>query len=83
VLPPEAERPLYVRLLRLRAIAPSGWQRALFVEGALAVALVLFLADVASAWTLIALPLVVALVVKGHDALAGQLRRNAGGAGRR
>jgi len=65
--------PLYWRLLRLRAIRPSGWQRALLVEGVVAVAVVLVLADVASAWTLLALPLAAALVVKGHDVLAAML----------
>jgi hypothetical protein len=69
-----AKRPLYPRLLRLRNIAPNGWQRAALGEGALALAVVLVLADVASAWTLLALPLGVAGVVKGHDLLAGVLR---------
>lgn len=67
------KRPLYPRLLRLRNIAPNGWQRAALGEGALAVAVVLVLADVASAWTLLALPLGVAVVVKAHDVLAGLL----------
>jgi hypothetical protein len=65
--------PLYWRMLRLRAIHPNGWQRALLVEGVAAVAVVLVLADVASAWTLLALPLAAALIVKGHDVLAAML----------
>lgn len=68
---PARRRPLYASLLRLRHIAPNGWQCALLGDGALAVAAVLVLADVASAWTLLALPLGVALVVKAHDLLAG------------
>jgi len=52
----------------------GGWQRALLSEGAVAVAVVLVLADLASAWLLLALPLAVALVVKSHDVVAGQLR---------
>jgi hypothetical protein len=42
-------------------------------EGAIALAAVLVLADVASAWTLLVLPLGVAALVKGHDVLAGLL----------
>ena len=56
--------PLYWRMLRLRTVRPNGWQRAVLVEGVVAVAVTLVLADVASAWT---------LVVKGHAVLAGLL----------
>lgn len=66
--------PLYPRVLRLHHIHPSGWQRLLFWEGSFVVAGLLVLADVASAWTLLALPAAVALVVKGHDLLAGLLQ---------
>jgi len=84
VAPPEeqpvrAKRPLYPRLLRLKNVSPNGWQRALLGEGALALAVVLVLADVASAWTLLALPLGVAVFVKAHDVLAGLLTRPAAG----
>jgi hypothetical protein len=78
--PPEAaaaraapRRPLYPRLLGLKNVRPSGWQRALLGEGALALAVVLVLADLASAWSLVVLPLGVAAVVKAHDVLAGLL----------
>ena len=70
---PETKPPLYWRLLRLQTVQPNGWQRAVLVEGVVAVAVVLVLADVASAWTLLALPLASAAVVKGHDVLAGLL----------
>lgn len=70
---PAGPPPLYWRLLRLHNVRPAGWQRALLVEGVLAVAVTLVLADVASAWTLIVLPLAVAVVVKAHDVLAGML----------
>jgi len=66
-------QPLYWRVLVLRHVRPNGWQRAILFEGALATATVLVLADLASAWLLIALPLVVAVVVKAHDLLAGLL----------
>ena len=69
----EVKAPLYWRLLRLRTIHPNGWQRALLVEGVGAVAVILVLADAASAWTLLVLPLAAAAVVKGHDVLAGLL----------
>jgi hypothetical protein len=65
---------LYWRILRLRHVRPNSWQRAAFFEGSLAVAAVLVLADLASAWLLIALPAAVALVVKAHDVFVGWLR---------
>lgn len=68
-------QPLYSRLLRLRHIHPNVWQRALLGEGAVTLAIVLVLADLASAWTLLVLPVVVAMVVKAHDWLAGFLKR--------
>jgi hypothetical protein len=69
-----AKPPMYWRVLRLRHVRPNGWQRAMFVEGVLALSLVLVLADVASAWTLLVLPLASALIVKAHDVIAGLLR---------
>jgi hypothetical protein len=66
--------PLYWRALRLAHLRPNGWQRAVLVEGVLALAVVLVLADVATAWTLLVLPLSSMLLVKGHDVLAGLLR---------
>lgn len=75
--PAPKNKPLYLRLLRLRHVAPNAWQRAALGEGALAVAAVLVLADLASAWTLLVLPLAVAVVVKAHDVLAGLLARPA------
>ena len=65
--------PLYPRLLRLRHVSPNAWQRAVLGEGALGVAGLLVLADLATAWTLVALPVAVAVVVKAHDGLAGLL----------
>jgi hypothetical protein len=68
-----ARRPLYPRLLRLRHLRLRGWQRVLLSDGALLAAGVLVLADLATAWTLLALPLAVAGVVKLHDVAAGLL----------
>jgi hypothetical protein len=70
---PTAKPPLYWRLLRLRYLRPNGWQRALFADIPIFVAVVLVLADVASAWTLLVLPLAVAAVVKANDLLTGML----------
>jgi hypothetical protein len=71
---PAPKPPLYWRALRLRALRPNGWQRAILVEGVLTVAVILTLADVATAWTLLVLPLASAVIVKGHDVLTGLLR---------
>jgi len=62
-------------MLRLRYVHPNGWQRAVLVEGVLGLSRVLVLADVASAWTLLVLPLASALVVKANDVIAGLLRQ--------
>ncbi|MGB8651681.1 MAG: hypothetical protein WCD35_13590 [Mycobacteriales bacterium] len=67
------KRPLYPRLLHLQHIHPNAWQRAVLGEGMALVGLLLALADLASAWAVVVLPLAVALVVKAHDVLAGQL----------
>ena len=68
-----ASRGVYGAALRLRHVHPNAWQRALLGEGALVVALLLVLADLTSAWTLLVLPLAVALVVKAHDVVAGAM----------
>jgi hypothetical protein len=65
-----SEQSRYARLLRLRQLRPSSWQRALFVEGTLLAAVVLVLADLASAWLLLAAPLAVAAAVKFVDAIS-------------
>ena len=66
-------RPAYVRLLRLRHLRLRAWHRALLGEGSVAVSGLLVLADLATAWTLIALPAAVAGMVKAHDLFAGRL----------
>ena len=70
---PELKPPLYWRALRLRHLHPNGWQRAVLVEGVLALAVILVLADVATAWTLLVLPLAATALVKAHDVLSGLL----------
>ena len=71
---PTRKEPLYPRLLRLKHVHPNGWQRAVLGEGMALVGGVLALADVASAWSVVVLPVAVAGVVKAHDVLAGLLR---------
>ena len=73
--PPRPKKPLYPRLLRLRHIEPNAWQRAALGEGAIGVGVLLAMADLASAWTIVALPVAVAAIVKAHDALQGLLDR--------
>ena len=80
VPPAKTKKPLYPRLLRLRHVRPNAWQRAVLGEGAIGVAVLLVLADLATAWTLLVLPLAVALVVKVHDVLAGLMWPASGGA---
>ena len=68
-----SKEPLYPRVLRLRHVHPTGWQRLLFWEGSFVVALLIVGADLASLWLVVVLPLAVAAVVKAHDVLAGLL----------
>lgn len=76
-------RPLYARLLRLRSLRLRAWQRVVLGEGSLVLAVLLVLADLASAWALAVLPVLVAVLVKAHDVVAGLLRTpgNVDGAG--
>jgi len=70
---PVEKAPLYPKLLRLRHVHPNAWQRALLGEGMAIVGLLLAMADLASAWSIVVLPVAVAVVVKAHDVLAGHL----------
>ncbi|HVE64328.1 MAG TPA: hypothetical protein VNB94_11075 [Mycobacteriales bacterium] len=65
--------PLYPKLLRLKHLHLSAWQRAALVEGSIAVGAVAALADQVTAWTPVVLPIAVAAVVKFHDVLTGVL----------
>ena len=68
-------RPPRPGLLRLQHVHPKAWQRAALDVGAPVVAVLLVLADLATAWTLLVLPVAVAAVVKSHDLVAGLLPR--------
>ena len=72
---PKAGNPLYPRLLHLQHIHPNSWQRAVLGEGMVAAGGLLAMADLASAWSMVVLPVAVGVVVKAHDLLAGRLAR--------
>jgi hypothetical protein len=69
-----AKTPFYPQLLRLKNVHPNAWQRALFGEGMALIGVLLAMADLASAWSILVLPVAVAVIVKCHDVLAGLLR---------
>jgi hypothetical protein len=62
--------------LHLRVL-PEGWMRALVVTVTAVLTVVIALADLASAWVMLALPLTVAVVVAYHEALERLLRPRA------
>jgi hypothetical protein len=70
-------RPLYARILRLKHITPGGLLCFVFLEGAMALGILLALAELVSWWGVIVLPLTVALMVKLNDVIAGMLPRSA------
>ena len=72
------KEPLYPRILRLRNVAPNGWQRALLLEGMALTGALVALADRATAWAPVVLPAGAAVLVKFHDILAGLLPSRAG-----
>jgi hypothetical protein len=68
-----AKEPLYPRVLGLKNVSPNGWQRAVLVEGMALLGGLAALADRATAWAPLILPVGAAAVVKFHDVLAGLL----------
>lgn len=70
-------RPLYARVLRLRHLNPGGMLCFLFLEGAVALGLLLALAELVSWWGLLVLPMAVAVMVKANDLVAGAAARSA------
>ncbi len=63
--------PLYARVLRLRHVRPGGLLCFLFFEGAVALGILLALADLAPWWSALVLPAAVATMVKINDTVAG------------
>jgi hypothetical protein len=64
---------MYARLLRVRHLRLSGLTSFLLFEGAMALAVLLALAELVSWWGVLALPLAVAVMVKFNDVVAEAL----------
>nr|WP_232534362.1 hypothetical protein [Plantactinospora sp. KBS50] len=73
----ERARPLYARVLGLRHVEPGGLLCFAFFEGTIILSLLLALAELVSWWTILALPLAVAAMVKLNDEAASALMRSA------
>ncbi|SNY35416.1 hypothetical protein [Paractinoplanes atraurantiacus] len=73
----DVHQPLYARLLRLRHVAPSGFLCFVYLEGAVALGILLALAELVSWWGVLALPATVAVMVKLNDVIAGSLIQSA------
>jgi hypothetical protein len=72
-----SQQPLYARMLGLQYLAPSGFLCFVFLEGAFALGILLALAELVSWWGVIVLPVMVAVMVKLNDVVAGMLARPA------
>jgi hypothetical protein len=72
-LPDGVHPPLYARVLRLHNLAPSGFLCFIFLEGAIALGILLALAELVSWWGVLVLPATVAMMVKLNDVVAGAL----------
>jgi hypothetical protein len=68
-----AHQPLYARMLRLRHLSPGGLLCFVFLEGAIALGILLALAELVSWWGVLVLPVAVAVMVKFNDLVAGWL----------
>lgn len=73
----ERYRPLYARALGLRFVNPGGVLCFVFFEGAVALAVLLALAELVSWWAVPVLPLAVAVMVKLNDMVAEWVVRSA------
>jgi hypothetical protein len=71
------QSPLYARILGLQYLAPSGLLCFAFLEGAIALGILLALAELVSWWGVLVLPLTVAAMVKLNDVIAGAVSRPA------
>jgi hypothetical protein len=71
------QQPLYARMLGLQYLAPSGFLCFVFLEGAVALGILLALAELVSWWGVLVLPTMIAVMVKLNDVVAGALIRRA------
>jgi hypothetical protein len=69
------QQPLYARMLNLQHLFPSGFLCFVFLEGAVALGILLALAELVSWWGVLVLPLSVAVMVKLNDVIAGTMTR--------
>jgi hypothetical protein len=69
------KRPVYARVLRLRYLRPGGLLCFLFFEGAIALGVLLSLAELAPWWGIFVLPIAVAAMVKLNDVVAASHAR--------
>jgi hypothetical protein len=76
------QQPLYARILGLQYLAPSGFLCFVFLEGAVALGVLMALAELVSWWGVLVLPLTVAAMVKLNDVVAGALIRTPEASGR-
>jgi hypothetical protein len=76
-LPHDVQPPLYARILRLRHLTPSGFLCFIFLEGTVALGVLLALAELVSWWGVLVLPATVAVMVKLNDVVAGALTQPA------
>jgi hypothetical protein len=67
----EEDRSLYARVLGLRYVRPSEMLCFFFVEGAIALATLLALAELVTWWAVVVLPAAIAAMVKINDVIAG------------
>jgi len=74
------QQPLYARMLGLQYLAPGGFLCFVFLEGAVALGVLLALAELVSWWGVLVLPAMVAAMVKLNDVVAGSLIRPAAAA---
>jgi hypothetical protein len=65
------QQPLYSRLLGLQYVTPNGFLCFVFFEGAVALGILLALAELVSWWGVLVLPITVAVMVKLNDVVAG------------
>lgn len=63
----------YERVLRLKHLRLTGWQREGLTWGLGVLAVLLALSGLLSPWGIVVLPVLAAVVLKGHDLLTGRL----------
>jgi len=73
----EEFQPLYARVLGLRHVQPGGLLCLVYFEGSLVLGCLLALAELIAWWGILVLPVMVAVMVKFNDVVAGAVERSA------